>query len=95
MLEVRSLPMVSLETRMYPTSMSEKLLFACFRLSKQPDMFFELILPGCDRGVKASWHSVGKPLIGDRAPQLRRKRSRGKLIENQWVNFLGFAHRLC
>ena len=22
-----------------------------------------------------------------------RKRSRGKLIENQWVNFLGFAHR--
>src|SRR5438067_1966640 len=23
------------------------------------------------------------------------KRSRGKLIENQWVNFLGFAHRLC
>jgi hypothetical protein len=23
-----------------------------------------------------------------------RKRSRGKLIENQWVNFLGFAHRL-
>src|SRR5438045_434621 len=24
-----------------------------------------------------------------------RKRSRGKLIENQWVNFLGFFHRLC
>src|SRR5437764_5162399 len=24
-----------------------------------------------------------------------RKRSRGKLIENQWVNFLGFAHRFC
>jgi endonuclease/exonuclease/phosphatase (EEP) superfamily protein YafD len=23
------------------------------------------------------------------------KRSRGKLIENQWVNFLGFAHRFC
>src|SRR5437868_2302048 len=22
-----------------------------------------------------------------------RKRSRGKLVENQWVNFLGFAHR--
>jgi IS5 family transposase len=22
------------------------------------------------------------------------KRSRGKLIENQWVNFLGFTHRL-
>ena len=21
------------------------------------------------------------------------KRSQGKLIENQWVNFLGFAHR--
>src|SRR5437763_16417814 len=24
-----------------------------------------------------------------------RKRSRGKLVENQRVNFLGFAHRLC
>ena len=23
------------------------------------------------------------------------KRSRGKLFENQWVNFLGFAHRFC
>ena len=21
------------------------------------------------------------------------KRSQGKLVENQWVNFLGFAHR--
>ena len=27
--------------------------------------------------------------------QIGRKRSRGKLIENQWVNFLGFAHRFC
>jgi len=70
MLEVRSLPMVSLETRMYPTSMSEKLLFACFRLSKQSGMFFELILPGCDRSVKAPWHSVGKPRVLDRALQL-------------------------
>ena len=66
-LEVRGLPMVSLETRMYPTSMSEKLLFACFRLSEQSDMFIELILPGCDRGVKAPWHSVGKPLVAGHA----------------------------
>jgi DNA invertase Pin-like site-specific DNA recombinase len=26
---------------------------------------------------------------------IKRKRSQGKLIENQWVNFLGFAHRFC
>jgi hypothetical protein len=27
------------------------------------------------------------------AEEINRKRSRGKLFENQWVNFLGFAHR--
>ena len=26
---------------------------------------------------------------------LQGKRSRGKLVENQWVNFLSFAHRFC
>ena len=52
-LEVRGLPMGSLATRMCPTSMFGKLPFACFRLSAQSDMFLELILPGCSRGVKA------------------------------------------
>jgi hypothetical protein len=66
-LEVRGLPLVSLETRLYPTSMSEKLPFACFRLSEQSDMVFALILPGCDRGVKAPWHSIGKHLFPGRA----------------------------
>jgi hypothetical protein len=27
------------------------------------------------------------------AEEINRKRSRGKLFENQWVDFLGFAHR--
>ncbi len=63
-LEVRGLPLVSLETRLYPTSMSEKLPFACFRLSEPSDMFFAQILPGCDGGVKAPRRGVGKHLIG-------------------------------
>ena len=62
-LEVRGLPLVSLETRLYPTSMSEKLPFACFRLSEPSDMFFEQILPGCDGGVKAPRRGVGKHLF--------------------------------
>ena len=31
---------------------------------------------------------------GQHGAHMRGKRSQGKLIQNQWVNFLGFAHRL-
>src|SRR5258706_5777271 len=48
---------------MYPTSMAEKLPFACFRLSEQSDMCFAQILPGCDGGVKAPRRGVGKHLF--------------------------------
>src|SRR5207248_83161 len=41
-------------------------------------------------------YTVGFAMVaGLSLQEFLRKRSRGKLIENQWVNFLGFAHRLC
>src|SRR5215510_15703590 len=58
----------SLETRMYPTSMSENLPLSCFRQSEQSDMFSEQILSGFHESVKAPWLGVGKHLFVEQSP---------------------------
>ena len=54
---------LSLEPRMYPTSMSEKLPLSRFRLFERSDMCFEHILPGLDGGGKRVQPGVGNHLL--------------------------------
>src|SRR5215510_14475183 len=52
----------------------------------------ELIYPILERAQARGIHSIAihKAIPFGRVPS---KRSRGKLVENQWVDFLGFVHR--
>src|SRR5262249_60822465 len=62
---------LSLEARMYPTSIAKKLPGARFRLSEQSDMFTAQSLPGCVEPVKALRPDVGKHVIDDHQNPMR------------------------